>query len=379
MKNKALVIITAILFVLTCAAGIVGYIEHGKDTPDNPKPKPKKELIKYEYYLEDLLVDEMPVNKDMTKKEENTDTNETTTTDTEKKDTETKEYDLIQYEFSKYQCTNGVTGTFDTNEWKFIPSQEKESVCKLYFVNAFYSVELSAANGVVDEKNETKIKRESDGSFIVKPNEGYEFKEVTCTNNKQAKYDKSTNTLNISVIMENVACKVDFQIKALRLDLNVKNGQGSTTENTKYGESVSAIVEPNEGYENPKVECTNNQVAKIENNQLIIEKITDNTTCTVTFNKVQEKKYTLKVNVGEGATITSGSIEQQIIAGKDAKFSIKPEEGYEIKLNCGGIQPSETTTDPNGTINYTFLNMSQNITCNVTTTKTTTTPEQTGE
>ena len=84
------------------------------------------------------------------------------------------------------------------------------------------------------------------------------------------------------------------------MDLNVKNGQGSTTENAKYGESVSAVVEANEGYDSPKIECTNNQEPTLENNRLTIEKLTDNTTCTVTFNKVKETKYKLTINVSEG-------------------------------------------------------------------------------
>lgn len=367
MKNKFILIILTFLFLLSSTATVIGFIEHSKIDSNEKPNEPKKQLIKYEYYLEDILVEEMPINK---KEEKNTnieETDETDKTDENKNiDNSNEEEDYIQYEFTKYQCSNGVTGTFDIEKWEFIPSEEIESTCKLYFVNAYYTVEISAANGVVDENNQSKIKRESDGSFKVTPNEGYEFKEVNCTNNKQATYDKSTNTLNLSVIMENIACKIDFQIKTLRMDLNVKNGQGSTTENAKYGESVSAVVEANEGYDSPKIECTNNQEPTLENNRLTIEKLTDNTTCTVTFNKVKETKYKLTINVSEGATITSGSTEQNILAGKDARFSIKPDDNYEVKLDCGGIKPSETTTDPNGTINYTFLNMSQDITCNVT-------------
>ncbi|UKI57209.1 MAG: hypothetical protein L6V81_07480 [Clostridium sp.] len=43
------------------------------------------------------------------------------------------------------------------------------------------------------------------------------------------------------------------------MDVTVVNGKGTTTETAKYGESISAIVEPNEGYQNPKLECTNDQ------------------------------------------------------------------------------------------------------------------------
>lgn len=38
------------------------------------------------------------------------------------------------YTFSRFTCTNDVTGDFDTKEWKFLPKNEEESTCELYFV-----------------------------------------------------------------------------------------------------------------------------------------------------------------------------------------------------------------------------------------------------
>lgn len=348
MKNKSAIITLSILFLISTSLGVIGYFRSDYLKELKLKEEEEKRIkVVYEYYLEDELVSEMPLNDEIT----------------EGSDTETEP----KYEFTKSSCTNNVVGTFNTDEWTFIPSENKESVCKLYFVNSYYNVDLTASNGVVDAANEFKIKRESDGKFKVLPNDGYEFKEVNCTNNKQASYDKSTNTLNIEVIMENVACKIDFEIKTLQVEIKVKNGSGSTTENAKYGESVSAVVEPNKGYEKPKVECTNGQTPILENNKFTIEKITNNTTCTITYNKIPEVKYKLSIKTDDGISITAGSTEQNILAGSDAKFSVKPNEGYELKsLDCGGIKPSETQIDNDGTINYTFLNMSKDISCNVT-------------
>jgi hypothetical protein len=137
-------------------------------------------------------------------------------------------------------------------------------------------------------------------------------------------------------------------------------------ERANYGESISAIVEPNEGYEKPTISCTNNQEYTYENNNFSIPKITDNTKCTVTFKKTPIVKYKLMLkDISENIKIISGSTEQSVVAGKDGKFTLKADEGYEIELDCGGIQPSKTDTEADGSLTYTFLEVNKDITCNV--------------
>lgn len=347
MKNKGLVVLLFILFALSTTASIIGYKESKKAENTN-KPAEKKELITYEYYLEEQKQDQMPTN--------------------------TAEFEGVAYSFSRYQCDNNVTGTFDTEAWKFIPNVEKESTCKLYFVKNQYEVTLSVTNGIIDGELTTDvvpIVRESDGQFKITPNEGYEYKDVVCSNDKEAIYDLSTNTLTIHSVMEDTACMVNFGIKELRLDLTVKNGKGTTTEKANYGETITAVVQANDGYEKPKIDCTNSQTATITDNTFKIEKITNNTKCTVTYNKIPIVTYLLKLeNVPETVTITSGNKEQSIVAGKDGKFTLKPADGYEISLTCSdSVQPSKQETEEDGSITYTFLSMSKNVTCNVTATE----------
>ena len=334
MRNKPIIFILGFLFILSTSAGVIGYLNKDKY---NKEPQTPKVEIKYEYYIEGSKVENIPSNENN------------------------------EYIFSRYECDNEISGSFDNEKWSFTPNEEKNGTCKLYFVNAFYEVTLSATNGVVSETNNLKVKREEDGQFEIIPNEGYEFKEVVCSNNKEAIYDISTNTLNINVIMENVACKVTFEIKNLKLDLTVKNGKGNTTEYANYGENISTIVEPNDGYEKPTITCTNEQEYTYLNNNFSIPRITDNTKCTVTFKKTPIVTYKLLLkDIDENVKITAGSTEQSIVSGKDGRFTLLPNEGYEVEINCGDIQPSKVETDPNGSITYTFLQMSKDITCNVT-------------
>ena len=342
MKNKPIIIVLAILFVLSTAASAIGYLNHGKQTKPEVKPQEKKELVSYEYYVEDVLVTEAPIN--------------------------TEEEPYI---FNNAECDNNMSIDFDSENWTFTTNNKTKGTCKLYFNKGTYNVILTTANGLINDEDTSytfTVDRLSDGQFKVVPNEGYDFKEVSCANDKEAIYDKSTNTLNINSITENIACKIDFELKNLVVEIDVKNGEGKTTLNSKYGESVSAVVTPKDGYEKPKITCTNNQENTYENNKFVIAKLTDNTKCTIEFEKAPTITYNLRIdNLPEQVTITSGNKEQSVVSGKDGKFSLKVDEGYQVKIDCNGIKPSDEKIDPDGTITYTFLGITKNITCNITT------------
>jgi len=343
VKNKTIIIILSVLFVLSFSASIIGLIEHNKDNKSNNKNEPSNDKIVYEYYLDDLLQNEMPINEVVDE------------------ETQTK-----LYNFSKYECTNDITGSFDTDNWKFNITSGKNGTCKLYFINNYYDIDITVTNGVLDENNIKKIQRENDAQLKIIPNEGYEYKEVNCSNNKVATYDKSTDTLTISVVTENIACKADFELKELTMELKVKNGEGATKENAYYGNSLSVVVSPKDGFEKPKVSCTNNQEAIIKDNTLTIQKLTNNTVCTVTYSSIPIKKYTLKIEIPEEVNIVSGDITQKIQEGKDALFTIKAKDGYEISdINCGDVVPNKEEQQ-DGSIYVSLLKMSKDLTCKVT-------------
>lgn len=333
--KKILIIFLSMCFLLTTSASVIGYIEHKKQIEEeNNTPV---NLITYEYYFENEKQDVMPTNTN----------------------------GEVKYIFSKYICTNNLIGIFDSNLWKFTPSEDKTATCSLYFVKSQYEVEITATNGIVqnDEDGKFLVPRENDGSFVVIPNEGYKYKNVVCSNENEAVFDISTNTLTISSVMEDISCQVNFEIKKLKAKINVVNGTGSTTETQKYGSDINVIVKAKEGYEKPTVKCTNNQNASIKNNTLTISKITDNTTCTVTYKKEKPVTYNLKITIlSDKLTIVSGNTSQQIKKGSDGRFSVKPQEGYKVSLKCN-VNPSESIEDPDGTVNYVFLSVSKDISC----------------
>ncbi len=343
--NKKPVLILVVLLVISTLCGTYGLMLSKKDLAGTPIPEIIKPKVTYEYYLEEEKVDLMPTK---------TDENENT------------------YSFSKYICDNNMVLEFDEETWSYNVRNESNGVCRLYFVKANYIVELTVTNGLVNGEEASytaNVLRDSDEQFNIIPNEGYEYDgNITCSNDKEAIFDVSTNMLSINSISENVACKIDFNKKHLKLEIVVKNGTGSTIEEKEYGESISAIVQPKDGYEKPKISCTNKQEFTYGDNKLTIPKLTNDSVCTITFKKTPVVTYNLIINsLPNEVVITSGNKKQSIVEGKDGKFTLKADEGYSIVLDCNGVKPSSEKEDPDGAITYTFLGMKNNITCNVTT------------
>lgn len=347
MKNKGTFILLLVLFVICLACGFLGYFQ-SKAESDKPVEKP---TVKYIYQLENEPVEEMPINPSVT--------------DDEGNETVDK-----KYSFASYSCTSGLNGAWDEEAWTFYPDEEKDSTCTLYFTKAKYEVTFTPSNGEVSADNPQYIEREKDGKFIITPNEGYyldttDTTAIQCSNSKAATWNASDNSITINAITEDVACKIVFTIKTLKMDVTVVNGTGNDTVSAKYGEKISTIVKANDGFENPTVSCTNKQTATISNNEVAISKLTDDTVCTVKYVAVAVKEYSLNVEVPDSITFVAGSSSQKVKADADGTFTLKAETGYAIdSIDCGGNVP--TIEQISVGTKYTFTAMSKNITCKVT-------------
>ena len=96
--------------------------------------------------------------------------------------------------------------------------------------------------------------------------------------------------------MSDVNCDISFNRKQIKINVVVKNGKGNTTESVYYGDSKSIIVEPNDGFKNAKVSCTNGQTATFDNNTINFTSLTSDTSCTITFQKLAVVNYKLNVS-----------------------------------------------------------------------------------
>lgn len=347
MKNKGMLVILIIMFIIAVTGGVVGFLESKKNKPDTPNDN-KAGTITYKYFLEDEEVNEMPVNEKTIDENGMEVTNEI-------------------YAFSRFNCNPSLTGDFNTEEWKFVPAEEIESTCELYFVKAKYEVTITEPiNATLNVNNPKYINREENGTFIIVPNEGYEFSKATCSDNKQTSWDEEKNALIINSITKDVSCKVDFKLKELTVNIKVTNGEGSTTKTITYGESLKEVVTPKDGYENPEVKCSNNQNGVFKENTFGIDKVTNDTDCTVVFKKTPAKKYTFKVELPNLVTILNGATSSEVEEGKDAEITMKVHDGYTMTLDCGNILPSSTEDVDATTKKYIFKSVKSNISCKAT-------------
>lgn len=355
MRRKGILFVLIILFIGCLSAGIIGYFLD-KQGKNSNKPDDETPTIKYVYYLENVEVTKEEVTNDRSQVSE----------------TETEEDDFI---FSSSSCTNGVTGDFDTDAWEFIPSETKESTCKLYFNKARYEVTLTITNGELASGTTTTVEREKNGIFTINPYEGYEFDTYTCSNNKEAAWDKVNNKLTINAVMEDVACKIVFKTRTLKMNLTVVNGTGTTTETVEYGKKITSVITPNSGFENPTVKCTNDQEAKYTNNTITIDKLTNDTDCTVTYAAVKVEEYTLTIAIlPYSITIESGGWSQKVKKGETGQFTLKGRTIDNVTYVISSYScyksgtPAEIVSpaigdNADGSKTYVFTGMTKNITC----------------
>lgn len=342
MKNKLLVVVLCIFFILSSVCAIIGFINYEEEVIIDDIP-PKDEII-YEYYIEDALTDKLPSRDD--------------------------------YIFSKFVCTDNIKAEFDEDKWEFIPEINKKATCQLYFVKKVYETTVTVSNGIVNEEKNTKmVDREGGVTYSITPNEGYAFDTASCSDNKEVKWDASTNTLTIDSITKDVACKLVFSVTKLKFTIMVdtESGTGSDEGTYNYGDSITSVVKPKSGYDGtePQITCSNNQVATydVEKYILSIEKLTNNTKCSVKFKKTPVKVYTFKLELEDGITITTGGdliTGIKVSEGSSENFTLRVENGKKPNVNCNGKLASSVDKVDENNYSFEYLDITSDMTCKVT-------------
>lgn len=359
MRKKGILVIIIFLFIISLSLGIVGYFESKSEREVTPNV-PLAPKISYLYFLEDKEVTyEELFNKEI----------ETSTSEISNIENISNNIELINS-----VCTNGVTGSFDFETKSFIPDQKKDSTCRLYFVKSNYEVTLTATNGIA-EYPISMVKRGENGTFIINPNEGYEFDNAICSDNKEYSWNDDENEFKLNDIMDDIACKVVFKVKKLNVKIVVINGNENSEETYEYGEAVTGVVAPYTNYDSPVISCTNGQSASInkDNNTYTIEKLTDNTECTITYKEKEKVKYKLEiVNLPIKLDFINGSSSQEVLEGDTGTFKLKPKESNIVidEIKCTNsknedVIPTTEIDDILSTYEYSFKGMNSNITCEI--------------
>ena len=187
---------------------------------------------------------------------------------------------------------------------------------------------------IVDVGNSTSI--------VVKPNTGYKYKSVSCTN-AEASYNTGNNTLTLTNIIDDVSCTVTNEIITYNVGVTASTGgtvSGSSSKTINYNGSTTFTVIPSTGYKYSSVSCPSGITGSYSTstNTLTVSSVKASGTCTVNFTK---KTYTVRVSVTNG---TSSPTSRTVNHGGSTTFTVKPNTGYEFEsLSCTGGRYNEST------------------------------------
>lgn len=251
------------------------------------------------------------------------------------------------YTFNRYECTNGIEGTWNSEEWKFTPTTLNTSTtCKLYFDKNIHEVTINSVNAKLPNGTTTQkflIEKGKTKLINIVPTEGYKFDKIDCSNKNEnnenkivSSFDENTKDLNLSNVDLDDTCTVSFKINDFTAEVNVSNA--SVTEKTKsanYGGTVIFDITPSENYVFDSVECTNDQKGEYIDGKLQIKALSNNTYCTVQFKPL---KYAVNLEVINGTLLNNYSSPQMANDGGTVTFGISANSDFKLTgatLDCG--------------------------------------------
>lgn len=206
-----------------------------------------------------------------------------------------------------------------------------------------YTITVKATNGTVADSKLT-VKKGNTATTTVKPNAGYEYASVSCTNGQKATW--ASNKIKVTKVTKNATCTVKFvkeetpatPTEKYIVKVAVVNGTSSERmkEVAKNSDAVFTIT-ANSGYDitNTNVTCSTGTVALMNGSKLTFDNVKQDGTCVVTIGKKVYDKYTVKVQVVNGKS----NVESVTVAPNSSTvFSITPNKDYTLNnatVSCG--------------------------------------------
>ncbi|MDO4369126.1 MAG: BspA family leucine-rich repeat surface protein [bacterium] len=224
------------------------------------------------------------------------------------------------------KCDNNQRGELTGTTFK-INSLESDTECTITFKPFTYNVIYNANGGTGSmEKSSFTYGSSNTLSSNAFTRNGYTFIGWSESSSGEIEYNDGASILYTPKNDgENYNLYALWNKSSYKVVLNVINGKGSPSEkDVDVNTSTSFDISPNDGYGSGEANCTNNVVARIDGNSLIIDSVNADTVCTVTY-KVSD--YTIKYDSNGG----SGTMEDSIFEyDSDSKLrkNTFTKEGY---------------------------------------------------
>ena len=239
---------------------------------------------------------------------------------------------------------------------KFI-IDKAESVCSITSVSSMSYPKTSSGNVVYSCTGDGSVSAvSSDTSFMT-------VGSVSSTNIPVTILKEGTGAINIEQAegtnykkSKKVTKEISVDLSSYTVNVSVQNGTVDTSsKNVVYGENGVFAIASNNGYGAPTVSCTNSQSAVIESDNLKVNNVTKDTTCTVTY----KKNPVVNVVVQNG--IVEDLPSREVVYGNSTDFNIINNEGTDYtSVTC--------TNSQTGVVNDNVLkvsNVTQDTTCTV--------------
>lgn len=234
-------------------------------------------------------------------------------------------------------------GTRD-NPWMFIVPEFKITI---NLVNATIAGKNEISETVIGY-NKTYTITPDKSYYIFKNKEG----DLVC-DKTIGSYKIVDNKLVLDSIKGNGSCTIRYRGKDVTANIVVNNGTAASSKLTgEAGDNLSTTLSGNSGYAYDSLRCTNSQNASYASKKLTVNNITNDTTCTVTYGKPDEKTYTFVAgnqtyNVKYNGYYTFELLGAQgEVGGKGAKVTgtVYLNKGDTVIVNTGGAGSNSGTS-----------------------------------
>ena len=207
-----------------------------------------------------------------------------------------------------------------------------------------YTVKYNANGGEGTMENSTFVYNQtgklSKNTFT---KEHYTFKGwSTKSNSTEVVYNDEAEVKNLTDVYHGVVnLYAVWKINSYDVNVVVQNGtiSGETSKQVEYNQTTTFNVMANINYGRPTISCTNGQSATIENGIVTTGKITNDTTCTVTY--IANPIVNVVVQNG---TVDTGT--KSIEHGQNGIFNLTPEvSGSLPTVTCTNSQTGSITNN----------------------------------
>lgn len=108
------------------------------------------------------------------------------------------------------------------------------------------------------------------------------------------------------------------------------NGNIEAPVSAKAGENITITANPNDEYKLAELKLNDKTVTINSNNQYTLQMPASDVTINATFEKIQEKTYSVTYNVQDNGTVTAKP-KDNIKAGDPVTLTLNPNDGYVLK------------------------------------------------